>query len=273
MAPQPMYQQIAEDLRKQIDDGTLAPGSQLPTEIELREQYGASRNTIRDAVKRLSSQGLIETKPGQGTFVTTRIDPFVTVLTANPNERGMGEGSTYVFKASAENREASMTTPKVEIQSAATAIAARLRVAPGTQVVSRHQERFIDGFPWSLQTSFYPMEFITHGATRLLMAVDIQEGTVRYLGDTLGLSQIGYRDWITARTCDTVEQGFFRIPHDSTVFEIFRTAFDQNKNPMRVTVTVFPTDRNQFIVDVGDDLPDPQYHDDLGRDADPDKTA
>ena len=105
------------------------------------------------------------------------------------------------------------------------------------------------------------------------MAQDIEEGAVRYLGETLGLSQIGYRDWITARTCDAVEQGFFRIPHDSTVFEIFRTAFDQNKKPMRVTVTVFPTDRNQFIVDVGDDLPDPQYDDDFGRDADPDKTA
>jgi len=43
------------------------------------------------------------------------------------------------------------------------------------------------------------------------------------------------------------------------MFEIFRTAFDQDKVPMRVTVTVFPTDRNQFIVNVGDDLPDPQY--------------
>ena len=273
MAEQPLYQQIAEDLRKQIDDGTLAPGSQLPTEKELRDRYEASRNTIRDAVKRLSGQGLIETKPGLGTFVTARPNPFVTVLTANPNERGMGEGVTYVFKVSAENREASMSTPKVEVQPARTEVAARLRVAPGTQVVSRHQERFIDGFPWSLQTSFYPMDFITRGATRLLMAEDIEEGAVRYLGDALGLSQNGYRDWITARTCDAVEQGFFRIPHDSTVFEIFRTAFDQNKNPMRVTVTVFPTDRNQFIVDVGDDLPDPQYRDDFGQDADPDKTA
>jgi hypothetical protein len=40
---------------------------------------------------------------------------------------------------------------------------------------------------------------------------------------------------------------------------IFRTAFDQNKSPMRLTVTVFPADRNQFIANTGDDLPDPQY--------------
>jgi GntR family transcriptional regulator len=262
MAQQPLYQQIAEDLRKQIDDGALAPGSQLPTEIELRERYGASRNTIRDAVKRLSSQGLIETKPGQGTFVTTRTDPFVTVLTVDTDELSVGEGATYLSKVGAENRKAFMTTPKVEVQPAPTVIAARLRVAPGTQVISRHQQRFIDGLPWSLQTSFYPMEFYTRGASRLLSAEDIVQGAVRYLGEAIGLEQIGYRDWITARSSDNNEQTFFRIPHDSTVFEIFRTAFDQGKNPMRVTVTVFPTDRNQFIVNVGDDLPDPRYDED-----------
>jgi GntR family transcriptional regulator len=259
VAEQPLYQQIADALRKQIDDGTLAPGSQLPTEMELRERYSASRNTIRDAVKRLSSQGLIETKPGRGTFVTARPDPFVFVLTADPDQRGVGEGVTYLSTVGAENRLPFMSTPKVEVQPAKTVVAARLRVPPGTQVVSRHQERYIDDYPWSLQTSFYPMDFITKGATQLLMAEEIIEGAVQYLGDRLGLSQIGYRDWITARTCDSVEQSFFRIPHDSTVFEVFRTAFDQDKNPMRVTVTVFPTDRNQFIVNVGDDLPDPRY--------------
>jgi GntR family transcriptional regulator len=258
MAEQPLYQQIAEELRKQIEDGSLAPGSQLPTEGELHKKHNASRNTIRDAVKRLSSQGLIETKPGRGTFVTTRPDPFVTVLTA-PDERSEGEGAKYLSKVHAENRMASATDPKVEVQAAPKVVAARLRVEPGTQVISRHQKRSIDGFPWSLQTSFYPMEFITRGADRLLLAQDIKEGAVRYLGDTIGLSQIGYRDWITARTCDNNEQTFFRIPYDSTIFEIFRTAFDQDKNPMRVTVTVFPTDRNQFIVNVGDDLPDPRY--------------
>ena len=35
------------------------------------------------------------------------------------------------------------------------------------------------------------------------------------------------------------------------MFEIFRTAFDQNGKPMRVTVTIFPVDRQQFIIDIG----------------------
>jgi GntR family transcriptional regulator len=263
---QPMYQQIAEDLRKQIDSGVLEPGSQLPTELELRTRYDASRNTVRDAIKRLTSQGLIETRPGQGTFVTAKVDPFVTVLTADPPAgRSIGEGATYLSEVSAEHRRPFATLPRIEVLTPPTEITRRLRVAPATQVVSRHQQRYIDDLPWSLQTSFYPMEFITKGATRLLMPEDIAEGAVRYLAEAIGLHQVGYRDWITARNPDDNEQAFFRISHDASVFEIFRTAFDQHGNPMRLTVTVFPTDRNQLIVNVGDQLPDPRYDDEPGE--------
>jgi GntR family transcriptional regulator len=254
-----MYQQIAADLRKKIESGELPRGSQLPTELELRDAYGSSRNTVRDAVKRLISQGLIETRPGQGTFVTRRIDPFVTVLTADPKTGFGGGTAAYLSEVSNAHREPLVSTPKVEVLAAPAEVAPRLRVTVATQVVSRQQERYIDGIPWSLQTTYYPMEFITRGATKLLMAEDIQEGTVRYLGDTLGVRQIGYRDWITARVPTQAEQHFFAIGHDATIIEIFRTGFGEDQKPMRLTVTVFPADRNQFIVNVGDDLPDPQY--------------
>ena len=89
---------------------------------------------------------------------------------------------------------------------------------------------------------------------------------MRYLAETIGLRQVGYRDWITARNPDGNEQAFFRISHDATVFENFRTAFDQHKKAMRVTVTVFPTDRNQFIVNVGE-VPDPRYDEEFDQPA------
>jgi GntR family transcriptional regulator len=108
--------------------------------------------------------------------------------------------------------------------------------------------------PWSMQTSFYPRSFALQGAERLLDSEDIPQGTVRYLEETLGIKQVGYRDWITVRAPDQNEIAFFGLPADGRVpvYEIFRTAFDQNGTPMRVTVTIFPADRNQFIIDVGD---------------------
>jgi GntR family transcriptional regulator len=255
---QAKYVQIAEDLRRLIESGALKRGSQLPTEIELGDMYDASRNTVRDAVKRLIGQGLVETRPGQGTFVTRKIDPFVTVLTANSQGAGVGDSVTYLSDVTARGRVPSVSAPRVEVAKQPFTITGRLRVPPDTPLVSRHEERYIDGIPWSLQTSYYAMELVGRGATRLLEPGNIVEGTVAYLGATLKLHQIGYRDWITARNPNANEERFFRIGHDATVFEIFRTAFDQHGTPMRVTVTVHPADRNQFIVNAGD-VPDPEY--------------
>lgn len=257
---QPMYHQIADDLRARIESGELAPRAQLPTELELREQYDASRNTIRDAIKRLTSLGLVETRPGQGTFVVQKIDPLVTVLTGEiATTHVLGESPAYLSEVQKTKRTPRQTVPRVEIQAPADEVTLRLRVDPGTQVVSRHQERYIDEIPWSLQTTFYPMSYATSGkAPKLLMAEDITVGAVRYLEESLGIKQIGYRDWVTARTPDVGEQDFFRIAHDATVFVIYRTGFDMSGTPIRVTVTVYPADRNQFIVNVGE-VPGPQY--------------
>jgi GntR family transcriptional regulator len=256
---QPMYQQIADDLRLKIEAGELAPGAQLPTELELREQYEASRNTIRDAIKRLTALGIVETKPGQGTFVVQTINPLVTILTDNSKGGIVGGSATYLSEVSESHRIRipRSTLPKIEIQAAPDEIARRLRIEPGTQVISRHQQRFIDEIPWSLQTSYYLMDFVAQ-APRLLIPEDMPKGVVSYLEEAMGIKQVGYRDWITARTPDSNEQSFFRIAHDATVFEIFRTGFDETETPVRLTVTIFPADRNQFIVNVGN-APDPQY--------------
>jgi GntR family transcriptional regulator len=249
-----MYRQIAEQLREQIQSGKLAPGNQLPTEGELRVQHDASRNTIRDAIKSLISLGLVETRPGQGTFVVERIDPYVTDLSAEPETGlGGGEGATFLSRVSEQAGKTEFSEPQVEIQKALGDIAIRMRVPEGTSVICRHQRRYIDQVPWSLQTSCYPRGLVAQGAERLLEVDDISEGTVRYLGDTLGLKQDAYQDWIKVRAPDAYEARFFNLPPDGRVgvFEIFRTAFDQKGCPMRLTVTVFPTDRNQFIVNVG----------------------
>jgi GntR family transcriptional regulator len=250
----PMYRQIAEDLREQIESGRLKPGQQLLTEIELRERYGASRNTVRDAIKLLTALGLVETRPGQGTFVPKKIDPFVSTLSGDPRT-GVGgdEGASYLSEVSQRARKASTSPLQVEIQEASDDVSSSLGITKGTEVISRHEKRFIDGTPWSMQTSYYPMEFADRGAERLRSARNIDEGTVQYLADALRIHQVGYRDWITVRAPNPTEEDFFKLPSDGRIgmYEIFRTAFDGNGAPMRLTVTVYPTDRNQFIVNVG----------------------
>ncbi len=253
---QPMYRHIADDLRDKITTGELAPNDKLPTEGELSTKYEASRNTVREAIRRLTDEGLLESRPGQGTFVARRLDPFVTVLTADAKTGfGGGETAAYLSEVRSNHREPTSSVPKVEVVPAAPEHAALLDIEPGVQVVSRSQNRFIDGVPWSRQTTLYLMEFIEKGATALLMARDIEVGAVRYLADEIGIRQSGYRDWITGRLADEDEQSFFGIGHNAAVFTASRVAFDQDNKPMRLTITVFPVDRNQLIVNVGPNVP------------------
>lgn len=250
----PMYRRIADELRQQIESGRLKPETRLPTEVELGQRFNASRNTIRDAVKLLIVLGLVETRPGQGTFVTKRVDPFVTVLSAEPETGfGGGEGAALLSDVTEQKTNFEASKPRIEIQGITPRVSQHLRLEEGEQVVSRHQERTIDNRPWSLQTTFYPMKYVLQGATRLIDANDIPEGAVRYLQKELGLRQSGYSDWITVRSPDANEITYFNLPGDGrvSVFEIFRTAYDQDQVPMRLTITVFPADQNQFIVNVG----------------------
>jgi len=253
----PMYREIAEHLRKQIESGEFASGAQMPTEQDLQAQHNASRNTIREAIKQLTTLGLVETKPGQGTFVVPKVPPFVTSLTGPPET-----AVDYTSGVLGESGEATASAIQVEIQEASADVAAGLGLEEGTEVISRHRRRFIDGLPWGLETSFYPGEFADRGADKLRRARNIDEGTVTYLRNAIGVRQVGYRDWVTVRAPNSTEADFFKLPPDGrvAVYEMFRTAFDGNEQPMRLTVTVVRADRNQFIVDVGS-VPELKHND------------
>jgi DNA-binding GntR family transcriptional regulator len=72
-AARPLWQQVADDLRNDIQAGHPPPGSRLPSETELAFQYGVSRVTIRHAISSLSDEGLVEAVHGRGTFTTDEL--------------------------------------------------------------------------------------------------------------------------------------------------------------------------------------------------------
>ena len=259
--PEFVWRQIAEELEAKIDSGELAPGSQLPTELELRDQYNASRNTVRDAVKWLITRAKVETRPGQGTFVVEKMDPFVTVVS---EETGFGghEGAAYASEVMARSRVSRETQPRIEIYQAAEALAPELHLSESDQVLSRHQLRFIDEVPWSMQTSFYPMSLVNQGALNLIRAEDIPGGAVDYIEQVTEVKRAGTRDVIMVRAPHRAEAEFFKLSDDGrvAVFETRRTSFDQAGNPYVLTVTTYPADRNLFVMSVGqvpDDAPVP----------------
>ena len=70
--PRPRYQRVADDLTKRIGSGRYPVGGNLPTEMELCEQYGISRHTVREALRQLRDAGLISRRRRIGTEVVAR---------------------------------------------------------------------------------------------------------------------------------------------------------------------------------------------------------
>jgi DNA-binding LacI/PurR family transcriptional regulator len=71
-SPVALYMQLVQQLRAKIESGEWGPGVRVPSETELAREYGISRGTVRQAMVRLHSDGLLERAPGKGTYVASR---------------------------------------------------------------------------------------------------------------------------------------------------------------------------------------------------------
>ena len=84
MTPEPLFEfelvaprrrladHVAGEIERFIVEGQLEPGTKLPTEADLCEQFNVSRTVVREAVQRLVSNGLVETRRGRGAGTTVR---------------------------------------------------------------------------------------------------------------------------------------------------------------------------------------------------------
>ena len=82
--------QVVDGIISEIIDGRLTPGSKLPTEMELCQQFGAGRNSVREAVKKLQAYGILYIKRADGTFVSKNynqkmLDPMLFSIILQKN--------------------------------------------------------------------------------------------------------------------------------------------------------------------------------------------
>lgn len=83
---------VAASLEKRILEGSLKPGDRLPPERELATELGVSRPSLREAIQKLASKGMVQSRQGGGTYVTNRLastffDPWQEMLGAHPTLR------------------------------------------------------------------------------------------------------------------------------------------------------------------------------------------
>lgn len=83
---------VARNLERRILEGSLVPGERLPSERDLAAELGVSRPSLREAIRKLASLGMLQSRQGGGTFVTDRLsaqfsDPWSGMLASHPNLR------------------------------------------------------------------------------------------------------------------------------------------------------------------------------------------
>ncbi|WP_219512658.1 GntR family transcriptional regulator [Nonomuraea ceibae] len=76
----PVYVQLADIIRERIARGQYAPGQILPSEQQLIQEFLVARVTVRKALAELKAEGLVVTKPRQGTYVREEADRDAVVV-------------------------------------------------------------------------------------------------------------------------------------------------------------------------------------------------
>ena len=94
IVPRRLYRQVADQLRRLIDQGEFAVGDRLPTERELADQLGISRPTVREALIALEVEGRISIRVGSGIYVTQQRPSVV-----EPAARETAEGPFELRRA------------------------------------------------------------------------------------------------------------------------------------------------------------------------------
>ena len=93
-----LYEQIVSQIEQRIEAGSLKVGDQLPSERELAEQFTVSRTAVREAVKALRQKGLVEIRPGRGTFITNGTSDTIRNSLSMLMKIGATKGSGFLVE-------------------------------------------------------------------------------------------------------------------------------------------------------------------------------
>jgi len=236
---------IADDLRAQIRTGTLKPGDVLPTSRELADRYGVTPKTVGAGIDVLKGEGLVLGEQGGRRRVRAN-RPIVWNLTRF--ERGARRDSASGDDWSTAIRDAGREPAQhitLHIGPADHQLASWLQIPTGTEVVQRIRLRTVDGQPYQLATSTFPMSIAA--GTPLL-----EERDVSMPGGILaaiGHPQVQVRDEITIRMPDPEETEQLELPQGTPVAEHVRIGYGES-GPVRVMVTIAPGDRHRLVYEL-----------------------
>jgi GntR family transcriptional regulator len=158
---EPLPAQIARRLADSIHGGEPAVGTRLPSEPQLAGLFGVSRNTVREAVRQLIAEGIVESRKGVGTFV--RSDGRHVAL---PVETGIEELTSTTELIRSAGYDPGCRDYELEVIRASTEVSAALELEPETFVYRLSRVRLADREAVMFCEDFLPVARIDEAVMR-----------------------------------------------------------------------------------------------------------
>ncbi|MBB5791721.1 UTRA domain-containing protein [Jiangella mangrovi] len=154
-SPVPLYFQVAQHLEQLIESGAYPPGTRLDNEIQLADQLGLSRPTMRRAIEYLVDRGLLVRKRGVGTQVV------------QPKVRRPVELSSLYDDLRTAGKQPRTQILSFEVQEPAEVVAEALGLAEGDTVYAVRRLRFTGDEPLSIMSNYVPTGLVRLDARSL----------------------------------------------------------------------------------------------------------
>jgi len=229
----PIYQQIASELRQEIQNAVFQVGDRLPTEIELSERFGVNRHTLRRAVEVLRHEGTVRVEQGRGTFVI-----------AAPITVPIGKRVRFNESLKAQAVEPQWQILQVTQFPADRRIAQSLEITSTATVVLYERVSLADQVPLSLARSYFPAalfpNLVTHCQTYHSVSALFQ---TEYQCDHIRRSTR-----LSARLPSTQDAYILRMPTTTPVLLSESINIDQQGRVIEYGVTQFRGDRMELYI-------------------------
>jgi GntR family transcriptional regulator len=239
----PLYVQLENVIIGRIADGSLTPGTRLPSEDSLVQEYAVSRTTIRAAIQSLLQRGLVEIRRGKGTFVTRpKITQELTELTG------------FVEDMQALGRHATAKVLDQRVLAANQVVARQLGLPQGSPVVRIQRVRLADGMPLSIDETYLPKEL-----GEKVMADNLETEPIFSLLERkyrTSLVEAEYR--LEAISADTTAATALCIDVGSPIFLIERTSYSDGHRPVDYEKLHYRGDQIRFVTRLARGTPKPQ---------------
>lgn len=231
----PLYHSVAEVLREEIVSGVYPIGSYLATEDKLRERFGVSRHTVREALRMLRENGLVSSRRGSG----TRVLPPVTG--GHDFHQVMSINDLLVFAEDTTFRIETLALEDITRESSD-----MLGLRAGESWLHAGGIRYKKGEPQPLCWSSYfiPREFAHLG--RLLQRYTGPIFTL--LEDFSGHKVIEVQQQISATIVPDSLAESLKTPPGSAALRLRRTYRSDDGKILQVTLNTHPAERFQHVM-------------------------